>query len=198
MDLLNKIKQHRVILASGSPRRHELLAGLDISFEIDNTSEVDESYDPGMPVHEIAQFIAGQKSHGFHRELKENEILITADTIVSIENQVLGKPKDHADALKMLRTLSNKTHIVYTGVCIRTTKEERSFMAATGVTFREITDREIKYYVDNYKPYDKAGAYGVQEWIGYIAITKIDGSYYNVMGLPVQRLYRELGRLLDN
>ena len=196
MNLTDKIEAYRVILASGSPRRHELLAGLDFPFEIDTLSNVDESYDPAMASDQVPVFLARQKSVGFHRELKDNEILITADTIVVINGEILGKPKDYNDAFSMLRTLSGNTHTVFTGVCIRSRQKESSFTASTRVTFKELSDEEITYYLNNYKPYDKAGSYGVQEWIGYIAITSIDGSYYNVMGLPIQRLYTELNKFL--
>ena len=196
--ILNElIRPWHVILASASPRRQELLRGLGIEFEIDTRSNTDEKYDPELPKAQVAEFLSRLKSEGFHRPLTDNELLITADTVVCIDNQVLGKPKDRADAVQMLQSLSGRSHTVYTGVTLRTAARIRSFRVGSEVFFREITDEEINYYIDNYRPYDKAGAYGIQEWIGYATITRLKGSYFNVMGLPVQRLYDELTSFLS-
>lgn len=196
MNLNPTLNNYKIILASASPRRYELLKGLDLSFTVDTKNNADERWNEGMLHPEIPEFLAKQKSYGFHRDLEDDEIIITADTMVFCDNEILGKPKDEKEAFRMLRFLSGKTHKVYTGVCIRHNMKEASFTSISEVTFRELSDGEIGYYLQNYKPYDKAGAYGVQEWIGYIAISGIDGSYYNVMGLPVQQLYVELNRLV--
>lgn len=189
------LNRFEIILASGSPRRHELLKGLDLEFTIDTLNHADESWEEGIPLCEIPEYLAKKKSFGFHRSLQDNEIIITADTMVFCDEHILGKPQDRDDAFAMLRYLSDKTHKVYTGVYLRNNKAETSFTAMSEVTFKHLSDSEIDYYLDNYQPYDKAGSYGVQEWIGYIAISGIKGSYYNVMGLPVQRLYVELNKL---
>lgn len=190
--LAEKLKDKKVILASASPRRKELLGGLEIPFTIGKVSDYDETYPKGLTVNKVPQYIANQKSLHFSKPIKDNEIVITADTIVILNGKKIGKPKDRTDAIKMLRKLSAHKHTVVTGVCIRDCKHQKSFSATSDVWFGEMTDDEINWYVDNYKPYDKAGSYGVQEWIGYIGILKINGSFYNVMGLPIQRLYREL------
>lgn len=187
---------YKITLASASPRRRELLSGLDIKFTVEPNKDEKEAYSSDLPHDRIPEFLARHKSETFHRPIEENEVLLTADTLVFLGSDVLGKPTDRADAERILGELSGNTHTVLTGVCIRTVKETRSFTAATDVTFKELTDAEIKYYLDIYKPYDKAGAYGVQEWIGYVAITGINGSFYNVMGLPVQMLYEELCQML--
>jgi len=195
--LLSKLNQKRIILGSGSPRRKELLAGLGISFTVDASSHTEEVYDPSAPHQEIARTLAELKSNGFHRPLENDELLITADTLVLCENEILGKPSGREDAYRMLRLLSGKAHQVVTGVCLRTTEKSHSFACISDVTFREMTDEEIYYYIDNYHPFDKAGAYGIQEWIGYAAISGIRGSYFNIVGLPVQMLYVELGQFLQ-
>lgn len=195
--LLSKLNKKRIILGSGSPRRKELLAGLGISFTVDASSHTEEVYDPSAPHQEIARTLAELKSNGFHRPLENDELLITADTLVLCENEILGKPTDREDAYSMLRLLSGKAHQVVTGVCLRTTEKSHSFACISDVTFREMTDEEIYYYIDNYHPFDKAGAYGIQEWIGYAAISGIRGSYFNIVGLPVQMLYVELGQFLQ-
>ena len=179
-------------LASASPRRRELLKGLDIAFTVEPGKDEKEAYSEGMCHTEIPAFLARHKSETFHRELAPNEVLITADTLVFLDAQILGKPKDHDEAVAMLKALSGRTHTVVTGVALRTAQRMHSFSDTTEVDFKMLTDSEIEYYIEHYRPYDKAGAYGVQEWIGYTGITAIRGSYFNVMGLPVQRLYTEL------
>ncbi len=193
MELINeKFRNYRIILASSSPRRQSLLKNSGLNFEI--FSEVpnnDEEYPENMNIYDIAGYLANKKSSQI-REINENQIFITADTIVGIEKKNLGKPHDFCEAKKMLRLLSGKTHFVITGVCIRSAKKQIVFDVITYVSFRDLQDEEIYYYIDKFKPYDKAGAYGIQEWIGLIGIEKIQGCYYNVVGLPVQELYRTL------
>lgn len=184
---------YKIILASNSPRRKELLKGLDIDFEVRVLEGIDESYPEGLSMTEIPEFISRKKASAY--TLAEDELLITADTIVWLEGQVLGKPKDKQDARRMLRLLSGKTHQVITGVTLRTKERQKTFSSVTDVTFAELTEEQINYYVDRYKPLDKAGAYGIQEWIGYVGVTGIKGSYFNVMGLPVQRVSSEIGKL---
>lgn len=180
----------KIILASNSPRRKELLGGLGVDFEVKVLKGVDESYPESLPSTDVAEYIAAEKAAAY--TVKDDELLITADTVVIVGRDILGKPADAADACGMLRELSGKTHQVVTGVCLTTSKEQRRFSVTTDVTFKQLSDAEINYYVDKYKPYDKAGAYGIQEWIGYIGVTALSGSYYNVMGFPVQRVYEEL------
>ena len=179
-----------LILSSNSPRRKELLAGLDIPFEVRVIEDIDESYPDTLPTGEIAEYIAQKKAAAY--EVGNDEVLITADTIVVLDGKVLGKPHDLDDAAAMLQQLSGKTHRVITGVCIKNSVKQKSFSVVSEVTFKSLSDNEISYYVNRYKPLDKAGAYGVQEWIGYIGVTSLSGSYYNVMGLPVQRIYEVL------
>lgn len=183
---------HRIILGSASPRRKELLAGLDLEFTVDAETNCDEKYDPAARHDMIPLEIAKAKSRGFHRPLEDDEVLITADTMVFCGKDIMGKPKDRDDAVHMLRRLSGNTHTVVTGVYIRTNAKGQGFACTSEVTFKKLEDSEIEYYIDRYRPYDKAGAYGIQEWIGYAGITSINGSYYNIMGLPVQRLYTAL------
>ena len=183
---------YKIILGSGSPRRKELLAGLGIPFEVRAIPGVDESYPARLKPAEIAGYIAAGKAKAYLPALRENELLITADTIVCIGRQVLGKPAGRADALRMLRMLSGKTHEVITGVCLTSPGKSVSFSSVSSVSFAPIADEDIIYYVDTFHPYDKAGAYGIQEWIVYVAVEGIRGSFYNVMGLPVQQVYREL------
>lgn len=190
-------EKYKITLASASPRRRELMKGLDIDFTVEPNKDEKEAYSSHLSQNEIPEFLARHKSETFHRDIEPDEVLITADTLVFLDGKVLGKPRDRADAEKMLGELSGNTHTVLTGVCIRTTSETRSFTASTLVTFKKLSDKEIAYYLDKYRPYDKAGSYGVQEWIGYVAITGIEGSFYNVMGLPVQMLYEELCQMLD-
>ena len=193
MDLHGK----RVILGSNSPRRRELLKGLDIDFEVDTQNNFEESFIEGIPFEEVPRLMAEGKSHGFHRPLTNDEILITADTMVIIPGkEILGKPKDRDDAFRMLGDLSGREHKVVTAVTLRSTLKEETFSVSTKVFFKQLTDSEIAYYVDNYKPYDKAGAYAIQEWIGHIGITGIEGSYFNVVGFPVQRVYEALLRFI--
>lgn len=195
--LINTMNNHKLIVASASPRRHQLIAGLDIPFSVEKSAHPDENYDHAIDINSVPLHLAKMKSFYFGRELKEDEILLTADTLVICENEILEKPASREDALEMLGKLSGKAHTVITGVHLRSLKGERGFSASTVVYFKTLSRQEIDYYLDNYKPYDKAGAYGVQEWIGYIAIEKIEGSYFNVMGLPVQKLYNELQVFID-
>lgn len=181
-----------IILGSASPRRKELLAGLDLDFVVDTKNNFIEVYPDTIPLAEVPEYLAKGKSNGFHRELQSNELLITADTMVLCNGEMLGKPKDKADATRMLGMLQNNKHTVITGVCLRSYNKMKSFTTTSNVCFGKLSAEEIDYYLEKYKPYDKAGAYGVQEWIGYVGITGLEGSYYNVMGLPVQRLYAEL------
>lgn len=182
----------RVILGSGSPRRKELLAGLNIGFEVDTHNYFKESVDASLSPGDVPVKMAEGKSHGFHRPLLEDEVLVTADTVVIIDGKVLGKPHSREDAVAMLRSLSGTTHEVVTGVTVRDSSREKTFSESTLVTFAPMTDSDIFYYVDTYRPYDKAGAYAIQEWIGYAFITEIRGSFYNVMGLPVHRVFEAL------
>ena len=180
----------KIILASNSPRRRELLGGLDIDFEVRVKDGICEDYPQHLSMEEIPQYISREKSEAY--DLAPDELLITADTIVWTDGRVLGKPVSKAEAEDMLRLLSGKTHQVVTGVTLATTEWTTSFSAVTDVTFATLSNEEIRYYVERYAPMDKAGAYGVQEWIGYVGVTRLAGSYSNVMGLPVQRLYAEL------
>jgi septum formation protein len=198
MDLHGK----HIILGSNSPRRRELLKGLDIAFEVDTRNNFEESFGPDTPYDEVPRLMAEGKSHGFHRPLGEDEILITADTMVILPasegkpGEILGKPKDREDACRMLRDLSGREHHVTTAVTLRDAHREKSFDVTTEVWFKELSQEEIDYYVDTYKPYDKAGAYAIQEWIGHVGITRIEGSYFNVVGFPVQRVYEALKAFL--
>ena len=189
--LKEKLKGYNIILASGSPRRQQFLKELDADFEV-RLKEVDEIYPEHLKGTEITDFLAELKASSLTDTLSDNDILITSDTIVWHENKALGKPKDKDDAFEMLKSLSGKTHEVITSVCIKSNSKSEVFNEITKVSFNRISDDEINYYLDNYKPYDKAGAYGIQEWIGLIAIAKIEGSYVNVVGLPVDKVYRHL------
>lgn len=186
------LSRYNIILASNSPRRKELLNGLNIPYEIKTLPDIDESYPDSLAGEDIAIYIAEEKANAYLDQLDDNTLLITADTIVLLDGKVYGKPSDETDAKQMLRDLSGKTHQVITGVCITTKDKQVSFAVSSEVRFSKLDDDEIEYYVSNYKPFDKAGAYGVQEWIGYVAVEYISGSYFNIMGLPIQRLYREL------
>ena len=190
--MLDNIKKYHIVLASNSPRRKELLAGLGIDYDVRVLSDIDESYPSDLPVADIAGFIAHKKAEAYRSTMADDELLITADTVVICDNEVMGKPVDEADAHRMLRQLSGRVHHVTTGVCLTTCQQQRRFSVTTEVTFKLLSDDEISYYVTHYRPFDKAGAYGIQEWIGYIGCTGLNGSYYNVMGLPVQRIYQEL------
>lgn len=182
----------KLVLASNSPRRRELLAGLGIPFEVRILNGIEESYPSSMPVSEVALHIAGLKAEAYRSKMASDEIIITADTVVIVDDEILGKPVDKADADRMLRLLSGRTHQVMTGVYLVAEGWEKRFSVTTDVTFKILSDEEINYYITTYKPFDKAGAYGIQEWIGYIGVTALKGSYYNVMGLPVQRIYEAL------
>lgn len=185
----------KLLLASNSPRRRELLGGLDIPMEVVRLKDIDETHPEGIQGGEIPLHIARLKMSAYDLPLQEGEVLITADTVVWCDGEEMGKPKDREDAIRMLRKLSGKTHQVYTGVCLKSAHGENSFVCGTDVTFAQLSDEQIAYYVDHYQPFDKAGAYGIQEWIGYVGVERIEGSYFNVMGLPVQRLYASLQRL---
>lgn len=186
------LSRYDIILASNSPRRKELLSGLDIPYEIKTLPDIDESYPGYLTGEDIAIYIAKEKADAYLDNMADNTLLITADTIVLLDGKVYGKPQDEAEAKQMLHDLSDKTHQVLTGVCITTKEKQKAFGVSSEVRFSKLDDDEIEYYVAKYKPLDKAGAYGVQEWIGYIAVEYISGSYFNIMGLPIQRLYREL------
>ena len=192
--MLDNIKNNKIILASQSPRRHHLLKELGLEFEIRTNSDFEENYPGNLENEQIVLYLASQKASYHYKNLCENEILITADTIVILEGKVLNKPESKSDAFNMLKAISGKKHTVLTGVCIKQNEKSSTFHAKTDVFFKDLSDTEINYYIDNYKPFDKAGAYGIQEWIGYIGIEKINGSYFNVMGLPVQKLYEELSK----
>ena len=183
---------YNIILASNSPRRKELLAGLGVEFDVRLIDGIDETYPGDIESHDVAEYIAKKKADAYKQSIASNELIITADTIVILGDEIFGKPLNADDAYAMLQKLSGKTHQVITGVCLLTKTEQRVFRVTTDVTFKELEMEEIKYYVDNYKPFDKAGAYGIQEWIGYIGVTSLNGSYFNVVGFPVQRIYTEL------
>jgi len=189
------VKKYHIILASNSPRRRELLSGLDLDYEVKVLPDIEENYPATLPTAEIPVYIAAEKAQAYKATMAADDLIITADTVVVLGQEVLGKPKDYDDARRMLHALSGRTHQVITGVCLMTCEKERCFAVTTDVTFRELTDEEIDYYVEKYQPLDKAGAYGIQEWIGYVGVTGLCGSYFNVMGLPVQRIYSELKNL---
>jgi septum formation protein len=187
----------RIILASNSPRRRELMAGLDLEFTVDAKTSFVESYSPDTPHVKVPELMSEGKSLGFHRPLEDDEILVTSDTMVLCGTEILGKPQDREDAVRMLKLLSGRGHQVITAVTIRDSHRKKTFSVTSDVHFKNLSDKEIDYYIDNFKPFDKAGAYGIQEWIGYIGITKLEGSFYNVMGFPTQRFYEELLGFLD-
>lgn len=193
--MLDNLKKYKIILASNSPRRRELLSGLGVDYEVKIVPGIDETYPELLNGEEIPVYIAQEKANAYRASLQPDELVITADTIVYVDGMVLGKPVDEADACRMLRMLSGRTHQVITGVCLTTVDFQKSFASVTEVTFDTLSDEEIGYYVEKYRPMDKAGSYGVQEWIGFVGVTGLKGSYYNVMGLPVQRLYKELKEL---
>jgi len=186
--LKNKLQKYRLILASGSPRRQQFFKDLDLDFKI-RLKEIEEVFPPQLKAEEITNYLAELKAKAFEGELKENEILITSDTIVWHKNKALGKPKDAQDAFDILKSLSNATHEVITSVCFKTTTKTSVIYEVTKVTFNELSDEAIRYYIENYKPFDKAGAYGIQEWIGFVGVTKIEGSYANVMGMPTDKVF---------
>lgn len=191
-------KGKKIILGSNSPRRKELLAGMDIDFTVDTGNSFEETYDPGTPHERIPEVLSEGKSYGFHRELKDSEILITSDTLVLCEERVMGKPRSREEAVEMLQWLSGREHKVITAVTLRDNSRCITSEDAAIVHFKDLTDSEINYYVDKYGPFDKAGAYGIQEWIGYIGIDRIEGSYFTIMGLPVHMLYEMLNTFVGN
>ena len=196
--LLEQLKNYDILLASGSPRRRQLLKEMGISFRV-STREVDEKFSANLTPSQAAIFLSELKSNAFKTdELHDNTLLITADTIVCFDNEILGKPHDEAEAKKILRKLSGNKHEVITGICLRIKDHFHSFFTSTDVYFSKLSDDEINYYINHYQPYDKAGAYGIQEWIGHAAIERIEGSYFNVMGLPTHRLYKELTSFVES
>ena len=193
--MLENLNKYKIILASNSPRRKELLSGLGVGYEVKTLPDVDESYPDGLSGEEIAKHIARGKAEAYRSLIQADELVITADTIVWLDGTVMGKPKDEEEAKDMLMRLSGKTHQVITGVCLTTASTQKTFATVTDVTFATLTDEEVDYYVARYQPMDKAGSYGVQEWIGFVGVENLSGSYFNVMGLPIQRLYTELKKL---
>lgn len=191
------LKGKSIILASNSPRRRELLAGLDIEFTVDTRNTFEENYDPNTPHEKVPALMSEGKSMGFWRELEENEILITSDTMVLCGDRIMGKPQDREDAIKMIKSLSGREHHVITAVTVRDKNQMKTVCDKASVWFKDLTDKEIEYYIEKYGPFDKAGAYGIQEWIGYIGITKIEGSFFNIMGLPVHVVYSLLSDFID-
>lgn len=191
------LKGKKIILGSNSPRRRELLGGLDVPFTVDTGNTFVENFPEGTLPHDVPSVLSRGKSHGFHRPLEADEILVTADTVVILGASVLGKPHSREEAVRMLSELSGKTHEVVTSVTLRSLSAEHTLTDVTSVTFKDLTEAEISYYVDVCKPFDKAGAYGIQEWIGYIGIASITGSYFNVMGFPVHRVYEALQKMLS-
>ena len=186
------ITAYKILLASNSPRRKELLKGLDIEFEVKVLPDIDESYPNSLPAEHVAEFVAQKKADSYINSLKADELLITADTVVILDGVIFGKPNNEEEAKEMLHALSGKTHRVVSGVCLASIDKQTSFSVSSDVEFSELTNQEIDYYIGRYSPFDKAGSYGVQEWIGYIGVKHINGSYYNIMGLPIQRLYKEI------
>jgi septum formation protein len=191
MKLLQNIESYEIILASKSPRRQQLLSDLGLKFKV-QSMDIPEEFPSGLGMTEVAIYLAELKAAVFLPQLKNNQLVITADTIVWLDGQVMNKPTDYADGFRMLKELSGKKHQVLTGVCLLSTEKKVSFYASTDVWFKQLSDEEIHYYLENFRPYDKAGAYGIQEWIGYVGIHRIEGCFFNVMGLPVQSLYEHL------
>lgn len=192
--LRNKLQKFKLILASGSPRRQQFFKDLDLDFEI-RLKEIEEVFPPELIAEQITNYLAELKASTFEGELQPNEVLITSDTIVWHKNKALGKPKNTQDAFNILKSLSNATHEVITSVCFKTTETTNTIFEITKVTFNELSDEAIDYYIENYKPFDKAGAYGIQEWIGFVGVIKIEGSYANVMGMPTDKVYEYLSNL---
>lgn len=191
--MFENLKKYNIILASNSPRRKELLAGLGIDYKVRVADDVDESFPKEeLSPDEVPLYLASKKAQANCAIMEDNDLIITADTVVISDKEVLGKPSDKEEAIKMLLKLSGRTHHVVTGVCLTSKDQQRRFKVSTDVTFKKLTTEEIDYYINTYHPYDKAGAYGIQEWIGYIGVTELSGSYFNVMGLPIQRIYMEL------
>ena len=195
MKPLENIQHYKIVLASNSPRRRELLSGLNLEYTVRVLPDIDESYPDTLKGEEIPMYISREKAKAYRNSMAEDELIITADTVVCINEKVLGKPRTQEEAKEMLRELSGKTHQVITGVCLMTCGLQRTFSATTQVTFDVLTEDEIEFYVEKFRPLDKAGAYGVQEWIGFVGVSRLEGSYFNVMGLPMQRLYQELKKL---
>ena len=195
MKPLENIQHYKIVLASNSPRRRELLSGLNLEYTVRVLPDIDESYPDTLKGEEIPMYISREKAGAYRNSMAEDELIITADTVVCINEKVLGKPRTQEEAKEMLRELSGKTHQVITGVCLMTCGLQRTFSATTQVAFDVLTEDEIEFYVEKFRPLDKAGAYGVQEWIGFVGVSRLEGSYFNVMGLPVQRLYQELKKL---
>ena len=192
MRSLTQLQEIKVLLASGSPRRQNLIKGLDIPYEIVQPPDIEENYPAELDLFDVPSFLARKKAENYSEHLKPGTILITADTVVLCGNKILNKPENYDDAFKMLSDLSGNRHTVITGVCLKSQIKEHVFSVTTEVFFSELSDDEIIYYLDKYQPFDKAGAYGIQEWIGYIGIDRIEGSFFNVMGLPLHRLYAEI------
>lgn len=197
MLLHEKLRSRRLLLASQSPRRRELLSGCGLPYELAPKYDCEERYPEGLAAEEVPVYLAQLKSEAYPEALAEGDILLTADTVVVLDGRVLGKPHGREEALAMLGSLSGNRHTVVTGVTFRTAERRHTFAARTDVWFRRLADEETAYYVDTFRPFDKAGAYGIQEWVGYAAIERIEGSFYNVMGLPIQKLYTELDKFLD-
>ncbi len=195
--MFEQLRKYHIILASNSPRRKELLGGLGLDFDVCVLPDIKESYPADLPVSKIAEYIAAGKAQAYQDSMQARDLIITADTVVIVDDEVLGKPKNAADATRMLKMISGRKHQVTTGVCMMTAKKKRCFSVTTNVTFKQLTDEEISYYVDTYHPFDKAGAYGIQEWIGYVGVTSLEGSYYNVMGFPIQKIYTEMLKMLE-
>lgn len=193
--LKEKLKKYTLILASGSPRRQQFFKDLDLDFEI-RLKDIEEIYPPELKAVEITDYLAELKANAFDGELNPNEILVTSDTIVWHKNRALGKPKNAAEAFDMIKSMSNTTHEVFTSVCFKTSSASTVINDVTKVTFKDLSDEAILYYIENYKPYDKAGAYGIQEWFGFMAVTRVEGSYTNVMGLPTAKVYEYLSTLV--
>lgn len=198
MLLHEKLQPYRLLLASQSPRRRELIAGSGIPFTLTEKYACEEHYPATLAAEEVPAYLSRLKSEAYPTPLAENDILLTADTVVILDGEVLGKPKDREDALRMVARLAGNRHTVVTGVTLRTSERIETFSAKSDVWFRPLSEEEIAYYVDTYRPFDKAGSYGIQEWIGYVGIERIDGSFYNVMGLPIQRLYVELEKFIND
>lgn len=194
-NMLENLSKYKIVLASNSPRRKELLSGLGISYVVKTLPDIDESFPVGMDGEEIPAYIARTKADAYRKMMLEDELIITADTIVWLDGEVMGKPQDEEDARRMLRALSGQTHQVITGVCLTAVGFQKTFATKTDVTFANLSEDEIDFYIKQYRPMDKAGSYGIQEWIGFVGVEGISGSYFNVMGLPIQRLYTELKKL---
>lgn len=197
MLLHEKLRNRRLLLASQSPRRRELIADCGLPYEPAPKYDCEEIYPADLPAEEVPLYLSQLKSRAYPATLAPNDILLTADTVVVLDGEVLGKPHDRTDAIRMLHRLSGRRHTVVSGVTLRTPQRMQTFEARTNVWFRSLTDEEIEYYIDTFHPLDKAGSYGIQEWIGYAAIERIEGSFYNVMGLPIQKLYTELNQFLN-